>query len=110
MVTNLHKLGTEVSDSIWIVGGTRSGKTARLVEQFCIWSQTVKPVPSKVSDGWRSGRRRAGQTAPAILVLAANGDNRLELADRIAVATEGKYTFHSTTPFVFLSRKYCYFG
>ncbi len=31
------------------------------------------------------------------MVLAANGDNRLELADRIAVATEGKYAFHSTT-------------
>jgi len=105
MVTNLDKLGTEVSDSIWIVGGTGSGKTARLVEQFCIWSQTVKPVPSKVSDGWRSGRRRAGQTAPAILVLAANGDNRLELADRIAVATEGKYTFHSTTPFGFFEQE-----
>lgn len=105
MVTNLHKLGTEVSDSIWIVGGTRSGKTARLVEQFCIWSQTVKPVPSKVSDGWRSGRRRARQTAPAILVLAANGDNRLELADRIAVATEGKYAFHSTTPFGFFEQE-----
>ena len=105
MVTNLHKLGSEVSDSIWIVGGIRSGKTARLVEQFCIWSQTVKPVPSKVSDGWRSGRRRAGQTAPAILVLAANGDNRLELADRIAVATEGKYTFHSTTPFGFFEQE-----
>jgi hypothetical protein len=105
MVTNLHKLGTEVSDSIWIVGAARSGKTARLVEQFCIWSQTVKPVPSKVSDGWRSGRRRAGQTAPAILVLAANGDNRLELADRIAVATEGKYAFHSTTPFGFFEQE-----
>ncbi|MEG4232279.1 recombinase family protein [Microcoleus sp. Pol11C3] len=105
MVTNLDKLGTEVSDSIWIVGGTRSGKTARLVEQFCIWSQTVKPVPPKVSDGWRSGRRRAGQTAPAILVLAANGDNRLELADRIAVATQGKYTFHSTTPFGFFEQE-----
>ncbi|MBD0307194.1 MAG: recombinase family protein [Microcoleus sp. T1-bin1] len=105
MVTNLHKLGTEVSDSIWIVGAARSGKTARLVEQFCIWSQTLKPVPSKVSDGWRSGRRRARQTAPAILVLAANGDNRLELADRIAVATEGKYTFHSTTPFGFFEQE-----
>ena len=105
MVTNLHKLGTEASESIWIVGAARSGKTARLVEQFCIWSKTVKPVPSKVSDGWRSGRRRARQTAPAILVLAANGDNRLELADRIAVATEGKYAFHSTTPFGFFEQE-----
>jgi len=105
MVTNLHKLGTEVSDSIWIVGSARSGKTTRLVEQFCIWSKTVKPLPTKVSGPSSSGRRRAGQTAPAILVLAANGDNRLELADRIAVATEGKYTFHSTTPFGFFEQE-----
>lgn len=105
MVTNLHKVGTEASESIWIVGAARSGKTGRLVEQFCIWSQTVKPVPPIVSDRWRSGRRRAGQTAPAILVLAANGDNRLELADRIAVATHGKYTFHSTTPFGFFEQE-----
>ncbi|MGB7890706.1 MAG: recombinase family protein, partial [Microcoleus sp.] len=105
MVTNLPKLGTEVSDSIWIVGSARSGKTTRLVEQFCIWSKTVKPLPATVSGRSSSGQRRAGQTAPAILVLAANGDNRLELADRIAVATEGKYTFHSTTPFGFFEQE-----
>ncbi len=105
MVTNLHKLGTATEDSVWIVGSARSGKTARLVEQFCIWSKTVKPMPTKVPGRSSSGRRRAGQTAPAILVLAANGDNRLELADRIAVATEGKYTFHSTTPFGFFEQE-----
>ncbi|UNU25946.1 recombinase family protein [Microcoleus vaginatus] len=105
MVTNLHKLGTATEDSIWIVGAARSGKTARLVEQFCIWSKTVKPLPATVSGMWSSGRRRAGQTAPAILVLAANGDNRLELADRIAVATQGKYAFHSTTPFGFFEQE-----
>ncbi|MCW6053739.1 recombinase family protein [Microcoleus sp. A2-C5] len=105
MVTNLHELGTPAENSIWIVGAARSGKTARLVEQFCLWSKTVKPLPATVSDQWRSGRRRAGQTAPAILVLAANGDNRLELADRIAVATQGKYAFHSTTPFGFFEQE-----
>ncbi|MEG3924248.1 MULTISPECIES: recombinase family protein [unclassified Microcoleus] len=105
MVTNLHKLRTATEDSIWIVGSARSGKTTRLVEQFCIWSKTVKPLPTTVSGRSSSGRRRAGQTAPAILVLAANGDNRLELADRIAVATEGKYTFHSTTPFGFFEQE-----
>ncbi len=105
MVTNLDKLGRKGSDSIWIVGAARSGKTARLVEQFCIWSKTVKPMPAIVSGSGRSGRRRAGQTAPAILVLAANGDNRLEFADRIAVATQGKYAFHSTTPFGFFEQE-----
>ena len=105
MLTNLSKLGREGSDSIWIVGAARSGKTARLVEQFCLWSKTVKPMPAIVSGGWNSGRRRARQTAPAILVLAANGDNRLEFADRIAVATQGKYAFDSTTPFGFFEQE-----
>ncbi len=105
MVTNLSKLGTNGSDSIWIVGAARSGKTARLVEQFCLWSQTVKPMPATVSGRGQSGRRRAGQTERAILVLAANGDNRLEFADRIAVATQGKYAFHSTTPFGFFEQE-----
>jgi hypothetical protein len=93
------------SDSIWIVGAARSGKTTRLIEQFCIWSQSVKPLSATVSSRDRSGRRRLGQTGPAILVLAANGDNRLELADRIATATQGKYTFHSTTPFGFFEQE-----
>ncbi len=106
MVTNLDKLGTVAEDSIWIVGAARSGKTARLVEQFCIWSKTVKTEPAaRVSARGHSGRWRAGQTAPAILVLAANGDNRLEFADRIAVATQGKYAFHSTTPFGFFEQE-----
>ncbi|TAE97797.1 MAG: recombinase family protein [Oscillatoriales cyanobacterium] len=89
MVTNLNKLKTAATDSIWIVGGARSGKTARLVEQFCIWSKTVKPLPATVSGRGRSGWRRA----------------RLELADRIAIATQGKYAFHSTTPFGFFEQE-----
>ncbi|NJS10290.1 MAG: recombinase family protein [Microcoleus sp. CSU_2_2] len=93
------------SDSIWIVGAARSGKTTRLIEQFCIWSQSVKPLSAKMSSRLGSGRRRIGQTGPAILVLAANGDNRLELADRITVATQGKYAFDSTTPFGFFEEE-----
>ncbi|MBE9186098.1 recombinase family protein [Microcoleus sp. LEGE 07076] len=105
MLTNLDKLGTPTQNSIWIVGAARSGKTARLVEQFCIWSKTVKSLAATRSSRGRSGRWRAGQTAPAILVLAANGENRLELADRIGVSTQGKYAFHSTTPFGFFEQE-----
>ena len=102
-----------MSDSIWIVGSARSGKTTRLIEQFCKWSQNVKSKPVKVSSSERTGPRAIpygiaslhGQTAGSTLVLAANGENRLELADRITVATDAKSAFHSTTPFGFFEQE-----
>ncbi len=75
------------SASIWITGPARSGKTAELLQQFCRWAS--QPTVS------------AEQAEPTILVFAANGDNRIELADRIVAATEGKYAFDSTTPLGF---------
>jgi hypothetical protein len=35
------------------------------------------------------------------LVFAANGDNRIDLADRLATATQGQHPFDSTTPLGF---------
>ncbi|MBE9180976.1 recombinase family protein [Oculatella sp. LEGE 06141] len=75
-------------DSVWITGSTRSGKTTRLIEQFLAWSNA--------SPGQR------WQVMPTILVFAATGDNRIELADRLAEATQGRYRFDSTTPLGFL--------
>ncbi|MBW4524489.1 MAG: recombinase family protein [Phormidium tanganyikae FI6-MK23] len=66
--------------SVWIQGASRSGKTARLVAQACEWMRVKK----------------AG-----ILVLAAIGDNRLELSDRLTDATQGKFPFRATTPLGF---------
>ncbi len=66
--------------SVWITGATRSGKTARLVSQACEWMRVKK-----------SG----------VLVLAAIGDNRLELSDRLTDATQGKFPFRATTPLGF---------
>ena len=66
--------------SVWITGATRSGKTARLVAQACEWMRVKK-----------SG----------ILVLAAIGDNRTELNDRLTDATQGKFPFQATTPLGF---------
>ncbi|HLO51884.1 MAG TPA: recombinase family protein [Kamptonema sp.] len=88
-------------DSFWISGTPRSGKTTRLVDQFCLWSQTVKPLSPNFPRRQSELQRLAGQRVPAILVLAANGDNRLDLADRIAAATSGRHSFHSTTPLGF---------
>ncbi len=86
------------SPSLWIQGSTRSGKTDRLIQQLGIWlaaqhgSEAAQPSPS-------AGRDH--QTSRGILVFSATGDNRLELADRITVATEGQPPFHSTTPMGF---------
>jgi hypothetical protein len=38
---------------------------------------------------------------PGVLVLAAIGDNRIDLVDRLTLATAGKYPVHSTTPLGF---------
>ncbi|MGA7932947.1 MAG: recombinase family protein [Kovacikia sp.] len=72
------------SPPLWITGPTRSGKTARLVEYFKHWAAANSPLPSA--------------DAPGVLVLAAIGDNRIDLVDRLTLATQGKYPFHSTTP------------
>jgi len=80
-----------LSDSIWITGPTRSGKTTRLVEEFCQWVQ---------------GRRRPvqgirGRSIPTILVFASNDDNRRDFADRLAVAIQGRYPVLAKTPLGF---------
>lgn len=90
-----------LSNSVWIVGSSRSGKTARLVEHFCTWVQSEIDGLRQVSNRrqMRNNRERLNvqQVEPAVLVLAANDDNRRELADRIVAATEGKYPIRSKT-------------
>ncbi|MBD2083808.1 recombinase family protein [Trichocoleus sp. ST-U3] len=83
------------SQTIWIVGPTRSGKTTRLVNLFCQWVERGSQP--------RGSRRKAGrrEQAPTILVFAANDDNRSELADRLATATQGRYPIQSKTPLGF---------
>ena len=87
-----------ISDSIWVVGPSRSGKTTRLVENLCHWwlqhhnsalfdpEKPEKQTPSDIQpiSHWQ-------KTHPGALVLAANSDNRRILADRITTATQGKY-------------------
>lgn len=75
-------------DFLWISGTTGSGKTTRLIREF---TQAAEA-------NWQRDCTQARQTA---LVFAAIGDNRLDLADRIAAATQGKYRFDSVTPLGF---------
>ncbi len=76
----------------WIVGPTRSGKTTQLVKEFRQW------VIEKLKK-----RQFLGQLSPAVLVFAANDDNRRELADQLAIAIQGSYPVISKTPLGFIS-------
>ncbi len=76
------------STSFWFTGVSRSGKTTQLVNQFCEW---VRPTLSR-------GRT---QSTIEVLVLAAIGDNRLQLVEQLTEATQGKCPFRSTTPLGF---------
>lgn len=70
-----------LEDSVWITGSTRCGKTQRLIGQFSVWAER-------------------GTTTSEALFLAATGDNRLDLADRITAAA-GQYRFNTATPIGF---------
>ncbi|WP_421657476.1 recombinase family protein [Leptothermofonsia sp. ETS-13] len=87
-------------ESVWITGPTRSGKTSRLVELFREWMEGHRQWigSSQVSRGQKLG---AQPSTPGFLVLAAIGDNRIDLVDRLTVATQSRYPFHSTTPLGF---------
>ncbi|KYC42321.1 hypothetical protein WA1_20315 [Scytonema hofmannii PCC 7110] len=97
-----------VSDSLWITGPSRSGKTSCLVEQFCHW---VSSVSSK-THYTKSKERKNSNTIPkrlspqqselGVLVLAANDENRRDLADKLVSATEGKYPVRGKTPLGFI--------
>ncbi|MEH2090220.1 recombinase family protein [Nostoc sp.] len=98
-----------VSHSVWIVGTSRSGKTARLVEQFCNWVTSEKQYTESFYTK-KTGRKKTGhvpeflylkQTEPGVLVLAANDDNRRELGDIIVTSTLGKYPVRAKTPLGF---------
>ncbi|MEB3339106.1 MAG: recombinase family protein [Leptolyngbyaceae bacterium] len=106
------------SESIWIMGASRSGKTTCLVHQFCQWVKQGLPLalgratgtsldldlplgdrpPSPLTtQSWSDP-----QIASMILVFAANGDNRIHLAEQITTATQGRYPVRSTTPLGFV--------
>ncbi|MEH2151127.1 recombinase family protein [Nostoc sp.] len=98
-----------VSHSVWIVGTSRSGKTARLVEQFCHWvklenqyNESFYTKKSRLKKGGHvSEFLYLKQTDPGVLVLAANDDNRRELGDIIVTSTFGKYPVRAKTPLGF---------
>ena len=94
-----------LSDSLWIFGTSRSGKTTRLVNQFSAWLQ----INNELSGSFYNKNINNSQTQSidrnldlhqkelGILLLAANDDNRRELADKITTLTLGKYPIRVKT-------------
>lgn len=94
-----------ISDSLWIFGTSRSGKTTRLVSYFDAWLQ----VNNQFSSSFYNENINNSQPQPidpnlnlhqkelGILLLAANDDNRRELADRVTTLTLGRYPIRVKT-------------
>ncbi|HBK62608.1 MAG TPA: hypothetical protein DEA78_05295, partial [Cyanobacteria bacterium UBA11159] len=98
-----------MENSLWILGSTRTGKTTRLVNLFSQW---VEAGLGKISGRRKSGylgrrdseallRSADRNLAPAILVFAANDDNRRDLTDKLTAAIGGKYPVLGKTPLGF---------
>ena len=81
--------------SLWIAGTTRTGKTSRLVTEFTSWvrGRLIKPKVKTVPQN----------LASAILVFAANNNNRREFNDRLALAVDGTYPVVCKTPVGFIT-------
>ena len=81
--------------SLWVTGTTRTGKTSRLVTEFCSWvrQQLLKPKIKALPQN----------LASAILVFAANNHNRRELSDRLVWAVDGTYPVVCKTPVGFVT-------
>ncbi len=98
------------SDSLWITGSTRTGKTTRLATQFRQWVErglgNSQPFASSGSRTTRGDNRQATRlghrrNAPAILVFAANDDKRREFAAALTTAIQGRYPILAKTPLGF---------
>ncbi|MFB8791227.1 MAG: recombinase family protein [Potamolinea sp.] len=88
-------------ESIWITGSSRSGKTTKLVTLFRQW------VGDELLQSKQSYRSVSGRTwhdrrkVPAMLILAANDDNRRDFAEKLTMAIQGRYPILSKTPLGF---------
>lgn len=89
------------SNSLWITGPTRSGKTTRLVDQFCQWVEGGVLRSQQFSRLMSPKNRRDRRVAPVILIFAANDDNRRDLAERLTTAIQGRYPVVCKTPLGF---------
>ncbi len=76
--------------NLWIEGGSRSGKTEYMIQQFCVWAET--------DFAQQANPQAASQK---VLVLAVDSQQRQNLSDRLIRATHGQYPVTAATPLSF---------
>ncbi len=76
--------------NLWIEGGSKSGKTERVVQRFCDWTET--------DFAYQSNPQEASQK---VLVLTVDSQQRRKLSDRMMIATHGSYPVTAVTPISF---------
>ena len=81
--------------SLWISGTSRTGKTTRLVTEFRDWVNEQQA-------SWHASAKPQN-LASAILVFAANNQNRRQLSDRLVLAVAGSYPVVCKTPVGFIA-------
>ncbi|GBF84831.1 recombinase family protein [Aphanothece sacrum] len=84
--------------TLWIEGITRSGKTHRLIQEFTYWVE-LKRQGKKSNSPINSITQ---ELASSVLILAANDDNRRELADQLSLSVQRSYPVICKTPLGFI--------
>ncbi|WP_353932629.1 recombinase family protein [Okeanomitos corallinicola TIOX110] len=93
-----------ISDSVWIIGTSRSGKTTYLTQKFCDLVETTINHSQEKGKETHSPINNSHllQPEPRVLILASNDDNRRLLSDQIVNLTGGKYPFRAKTTLGFI--------
>jgi hypothetical protein len=76
--------------NFWICGGSRSGKSDRITQQFQDWAETdfaKHPNPQAASQ--------------SVLLLSVDSEQRQKMSDRLSIATHGRYPVTAATPLSF---------
>lgn len=86
------------SQSIWLWGSSRCGKTSHLIQQVVQWLEEFSQTSSPSS-------RTPFPAGRSILVLTATGETRLRLTDALVRATGGQGAITVTTPLGFFQQE-----
>ena len=87
-----------IMTNMWIEGGSCSGKTTRIIQHFCDWTEQ--------DFAHQLNPQAASQK---VLVFTVDAQQRRVLSDRLMLATHGKYPATVVTPLSFFRDEVCLF-